>query len=191
MKRLTLLQQRFCDILLLMELAGQVHQGRAYKLAGYKCRGKTAVEEASRTLKKPQVKAYLARARAQMSQKVTKSDGEIIAEIEKLAYTNLTDLLSYDNKGVNLIPSKNLSEPARAALRAIKMKETQYRNKKGKIGKIKTVSVQLHNKAGSLDTLAKIRGLTNKPIEFKEPVPVQIVRFTRTCGDASAGNDTK
>lgn len=50
-----------------MELSGEVNQQHAYKLAGYKCRGKTAKTEASRTLSLPQVKKYLAGAREDMS----------------------------------------------------------------------------------------------------------------------------
>ena len=45
-----------------MELSAEVNQQQAYELADYKCRGKTAKTEASRTLSKPLLKKYLARA---------------------------------------------------------------------------------------------------------------------------------
>jgi phage terminase small subunit len=159
MKKLTTLQQNLCDIILLMELSGKVCQGRAYELAGYKSRGKTAQEEASRTLKKPQVKAYLAHARAQRAEKVEKTEDEIIKEYEKLAYSRLTDLVKFNNKGMVIKSSKDLSEKAKGALKSIKMREFTYKNKKGKKGKVVTITVDLHDKKGALDSLAKIKGL--------------------------------
>ena len=54
-KTITPLQKKFCDILILMELAGKVNQQQAYELAGYKCRGEAARGEAERTLQKPYV----------------------------------------------------------------------------------------------------------------------------------------
>ncbi|NQT00603.1 MAG: terminase small subunit [Planctomycetes bacterium] len=89
MKALTALQKRFCDIILLMELAGEVNQQKAYELAGYKCRGKTAKTEASRTLSKPPLKKYLARARKRRAKVVEKTEAEIIREYEKLGFLPL------------------------------------------------------------------------------------------------------
>lgn len=159
MKKLTQLQQKFCDIILLMELAGKVHKRKAYELAGYKCRGKTAEQEASRILKKPQVKAYLVRARKKRAELVEKTDEQIIREYERLAFSCLTDFVDFDSTGAVVMSSRILSEDVKPALKSIFVDEHSYINKKGKPGKNVRVKIDLHDKKGALDSLAKIKGL--------------------------------
>jgi len=159
---LTALQKRFCDIILLMELAGEVNQQKAYELAGYKCRGKTAKEEASRTATKPQLKTYLARARKRRAKVVEKTEAEIIREYEKLGFSRLTD---YYNNDMTLKPLRKLTEDQKAAIQSIEINEHHYTNKKGKAGKKVEIKIKLHTKKGALDSLAKIKGMMKPEIE--------------------------
>ena len=164
MKALTALQKRYCDIILLMELAGKVNQQKAYELAGYKCRGKTAKTEASRTLSKPSLKKYLARARirrvAEKNQEKTRA--EIVREYEIMAFARAAD---YYNEDGNPKQLKDLTEEQKSALRSITIEEHHYTNKKGKPGKIVTTKYDIHPKKSSLDSLAKIKGLMKGDVE--------------------------
>ena len=159
-KVLTVLQKRFCDIMLLMEITGKVEKRRAYELAGYKVRGKSAEVEASRTLRKPQVKKYLARARARrekvVEKIVEKTEAQIINEYEKLGFS---DLAAYYNDDGTLKKFSELTKDQRAALRSINIEEQEYTNKKGKKGMYRKIKITLHPKKGSLDSLAKIKGM--------------------------------
>ncbi len=159
MKALTAYQKRFCDILILMEMSGKVNQQKAYEMAGYKCRRKTAKTEASRTLSKPPLKAYLARARARRVSVVEKTEAEIIAQLEKLGFSLITDFASWDKNGFKLKPSKEIPKDKIPALKSITIDEQEYTNKKGKKGITRRVKIDLHSPKGSLDSLAKIKGM--------------------------------
>ncbi|MHC4631114.1 MAG: terminase small subunit [Planctomycetota bacterium] len=168
MKAMTALQQRFCDIILLMELSGKANKRQAYELAGYKCRGEVARVEAERTLRKPYVSAYLARARKRRAKVVEKTEAEIIAQFEKLGFSVITDFASWDSKGVKLKPSKQIPKDKAAAIKSINIDEREYTNKKGKRGKIRTIKIDLHSPKGPLDSLAKIKGMVK--LDAKEIV---------------------
>jgi len=83
--KLTPLQKRLCDIYVSMK---KPNQAKAYELAGYKCRGKTAVEEASKTLKKPQVQAYLKKIQKESTDKAVKissiNKAKVLTDIERV-----------------------------------------------------------------------------------------------------------
>jgi hypothetical protein len=162
MRKLTALQKRFCDILVLMEIAGKSNQAEAYKLAGSKCKGKTLEQEASRTARKPQVLKYLARRRARYSSKIEKTGAEIIAEYEKIAFVNLAD---YYNDDFTLKPISSLTDHQKAALHAIEIEELEYVNKKGKKITTRKIKIKLHSKKGALDSLARIKGLMKGDID--------------------------
>lgn len=155
-KVLTALQKRFCDILLLMELAGKVEKRKAYELAGYKARGHIAEVEVTKTLNKPLVKAYLTRARKRRAARVEKTEAEIIREYERLGFSKITD---YYNDDYTLKPVSELNEDQRAAIRSIEINEHHYTNKKGKAGKKVEIKIKLHTKKGALDSLANIYGM--------------------------------
>jgi len=54
---------------------------------GYKCRGKTAETEASRTLRKPQVAAYFQKLKKQAADKAKLSAAKILQDIERAVKT--------------------------------------------------------------------------------------------------------
>ena len=160
MKALTALQKRFCDIILLMELTGKVEKRKAYELAGYKARGKTAEVEASRTLSLPQVKKYLARARARNRRAAEKTQekttAEIIREYEIMAFARPADYYHTDGTPKKI---SELTKAQKAALRSISIEEHHYTNKKGQKGKRVVTTYTIQPKKSSLDSLAKIKGM--------------------------------
>ena len=100
-------------------------------MAGYKCRGQTAKKEATRTLSKPPLKKYLARARARRAAFIEKSESEIIDEYQKMGFSNLAD---YFNDDGSLKKFSSLTEKQKAALKSVIIEEQEYTNKKGKKG---------------------------------------------------------
>ena len=166
--KLTSLQKKFCDILILMEISGRVNQSDAYRLAGSKCKGKTLEQEASRTASKPQVLEYLTRARARVNRALEKTESEIIAQFEKLGFSELTDFVSWSHKeGLKLKGSRQIPKDKRPALKSITMDEHEYKNKKGKKGITRRIRIEMHNPKGALDSLARVKGMM-KQDDLKE-----------------------
>ena len=165
-KKLTSLQNKFCEIIILMELSGKVEKRKAYEMAGYKCRGETARVEAERTLRLPHVKKYLARARARnrrVAEKVQeKTKADIIREYEIMAFARPSDYYHADGTPKTI---KELTKAQRAALRSITVEEHHYTNKKGKKGKRVKTKYDIQPKKSSLDSLAKIKGLMKGDVE--------------------------
>lgn len=185
-KKLTLLQKKFCDILLLMELAGKVNKRLAYEMAGYKCRGETARVEAERSLQIPHVLAYLSRARARVKRVIEKTEAEIIAQFEKLGFSEITDFVTWNKDGLKLKPSKDIPKDKIPALKSITIDEQEYTNKKGKKGVTRRIKVDLHNPKGSLDSLAKIKGMMK--LDAKEIASFALAMH-EAMKDQNAGDD--
>ena len=166
MKALTALQKRFCDIIRLMELSGEVNQQTAYELAGYKCRGKTAKTEASRTLSKPPVKKYLARAgkrRAAVVEKIIeKTEADIIREYEIMAFARPAEYYHADGTPKSI---KELNKDQKAALRSISVVEHHYTNKKGNKGKTVKTEYTIQPKQRALRSLATIKGMMKPDVK--------------------------
>ncbi len=100
--------------------------------------------------------------RARNRKAVEKTEAEIIAQLEKLGFSLITDFASWDKNGFKLKPSKEIPKDKIAALKTITIDEQKYTNKKGKKGKKGTtrrIKIDLHGPKGSLDSLAKIKGM--------------------------------
>ena len=158
-KKLTSLQNKFCEIIILMELSGKVNQGKAYQLAGSKCTGNAAEVNASKLLRNHKVIAKLSRARARVKRVVEKTEEEIIGQFEKLGFSEITDFVRWGPKGLDLKPSNNIPKDKIPALKSITIDEQEYTNKKGKKGITRRIKIDLHSPKGALDSLAKIKGM--------------------------------
>ena len=156
MKKLTAYEKRFCDIVIFMELHGEVNHQKAYEMAGYKCRGKTAKTEAYRTLTKPPLKAYLSRARARVKRVIEMTEDEILHEYANLARSNI---VGYYNDDGSLKKLSQLTEAQALAIQSIEIEEHEYTNKKGNKGITRSIKLRLHPKKSALDSLAKIKGM--------------------------------
>ncbi len=98
-------------------------------------------------------------ARACNRRAVEKTVAEIIAQLEKLGFSLITDFASWDKNGFKLKPSKEIPKDKIAALKSITIDEQEYTNKKGKKGTTRRIKIDLHGLKGSLDSLAKIKGM--------------------------------
>jgi len=160
-KTLTPLHKKFCDILILMEISGKVNQGKALQLAGSKCTAKSAEAAASKMLRNVKVSAYLSRARARVKRAVSKTEAEIIAQFEKLGFSEITDFVSWTKSGLKLKDSSSIPKDKIPALKSITIDEQEYTNKKGVKGLTRRIKIDLHSPKGALDSLARIKNMMN------------------------------
>lgn len=107
--------------------------------------------------KKPIIKRFIDEFRAIEKANITRSLEEraitkekVLDELAKIAFTNTTDIMEWDNDGVRLKPSSELSADAKAAI-------ADVYEIKGKEGK--TVKVKTSDKRAALETLGKHLGL--------------------------------
>jgi len=123
---------------------------KAYELAGYKCRGDAARTEAQRMMDLPQVKAYLNSLKEKATERAQKAADDIIAELEKIGFSNISDYLSFGPNGVVLKDSTELTPDQLAAIESISETTTQHGG---------TIRFKLHDKPESLHLLGKRHGL--------------------------------
>lgn len=148
---LTILQKRFCDIYHSMK---KPNKGKAYQLAGYTCKGETARVEAERLIGKDgpkHVKAYLDSLKAAATKRAQRSADEIIAELEKVAFSNVGDYLSFGPKGVILKSSSKLTKAQLAVIDEV----NDYFTKQG----TRRLRFKLHSKLHALELLGKRHAL--------------------------------
>lgn len=139
---LTLLQQRFCE-----ELMVDGHQTNAAIRAGSPPAG--AAVWATRALKKANVQNYIAELRAKLSAATGVSLERTLQEIAKVAYIDPS--LMYNKETGELLPLHQMPPHVRAAVAGIDTIELP-----GGVGNIK--KVKLTDKAKALDMLMKHHG---------------------------------
>ena len=178
--KLSSLQKKFCDIIILMEISGKVNQGEALLLAGSKFKRNSADAAASKMLRKVKVSAYLARARRRVKRAVERTEAEIIAQFEKLGFSELTDFVSWGKNGLKIKPSTKIPKDKIPALKSITIDEHEYTNKKGKKGRNRQIKIELHSPKGALDSLARIKGMMKQGVQDEDDEqlpPIQINVF--------------
>lgn len=100
---LTILQQRFCEILFTMQTPNQT---KALIEAGSTQRGEAAHVYSCQLLQNPKVKSYLDHLRGSSAQKTEKTVADVVAELIKIGFQNAQDYLKEGNevKDLSKIP---------------------------------------------------------------------------------------
>lgn len=165
-KKLTIMQQRFCLILHSMKTT---NQAEAYRLAGYKGTGKTAEQAASRLASNVKVAAYLESLGKRAEARAEKKADEIITELEKLGFSNISDYVKFGPTGITLENSESLTREQLAAIAEVSETETKDGG---------TQRFKLYDKIKALELLGKRFGLfpnkTEQEITGKDGKPIQI-----------------
>ena len=117
--------------------------------AGYSAR--SAGHNAYALLKRPEVKAGVARGRARLARSSKVSAERVIQEYAALAFSDLRQLADWGPDGVVPKAAGEISDEAARALAEVS--DTRSRAGSG------TVKVKLHDKKGALDALARHLGL--------------------------------
>lgn len=171
-KELTILQQRFADIYFTMK---EPNQTQAYIQAGYKAKGKTAEQAASRVARNVKVRAYLDGLRAKVTKKTEIDGAKVVTELGKIAFTNIKDYISIDEDGViHFIPFDQIEEDKLAAIESIKVRVNVTTNRKeDKEYTSTTTEFKLHSKLNSLEQLGKHFGIYEKDNDQSRPIQTQ------------------
>lgn len=143
MPRLTARQARFVE-----EYLVDLNATRAARRAGYSAKRCDVI--GYENLLKPDVRGAIEAAQRERSARTGITADRVVREIAKLALSNLTDVMTWDESGATLIHSAQLSPDAAAAIAEI----SDTRTERGGVLKVK-----LHNKVAALEQLAKHVGL--------------------------------
>lgn len=127
----------------------------AAKEAGYS--EKTARNIAYQLLQEPEVQNYIKFLEDEKLAEADISKADLLLELKKIAFANTGDYVQYDDSGIELVASSELSRDQLAAVSEIS--ET-----KGKAGT--TVKFKLHSKLDAIGKLAEMLG--HKAAEKKE-----------------------
>jgi phage terminase small subunit len=63
---------------------------------------------------------------ARLKAEATVTEDDIMRELKSLGFANIEDYVAYDDDGVSLISSKELTRSKLAAVKSVKMKQTRY-----------------------------------------------------------------
>lgn len=123
----------------------------AYKKAGYRARSdNSAAAGASELLRNSKIQAYISRLQQQRSQRTEITADRVLQEIAAIAFSDVTDVISFTNGSVAVSDSSRLDKRVTAAIAEVSCTD-------GEMGS--TVKVKLHDKKAALQLAAKHVGL--------------------------------
>lgn len=139
--------------------AGRAY-AKAYKKDYEKTRG-SCDSSAHTLLRHPEISALIKEKEDEEEKRIADKyhvdKDKIIRKLAAIAYSNIDDFLTYDNDGVYITPSSELTRMQTAALKKVTQKATKYGD---------DISIELHDKRGALVDLARILGMYKNKLEL-------------------------
>ena len=112
-----------------------------------------------RILKKPQVRQVIEQAQAARAAFLEVEAARILRESANLAFADVRDVLTWDDRGVvRFRPSEDLTPDVAAAIKSIQVDEEERADG----GVARRIKMQFHDKRGALDLLCRMQGLYQK-----------------------------
>ncbi len=178
LRKLTPLQEALVREAALELLKKRPNMTRAAIRAGYAKGG--AKQSVHRALQSPLVQAALEEEREKIAGRARKKFGisrdRILREVSHMAFSRLTDVLEWDENGVRLKPSEELTPAAAAALHALEITDTQiFDGEGGVVGVKRKTKVRMHPKLAALETAAKLEGYLKDESAGGAAAGVQII----------------
>lgn len=133
------------------------------KKAGYS--ENTAMEQASRLLTNVKVSEFIESLKKDLGLRIGVTAEMIANEYKKIAFSNIADVLTVDN-GVSSV--KGMEQDVSVTIKKIKVKQMQAIEGET-MGEI--VEIEMHDKLGSLDKLAKmigVEGVTKSEVKINK-----------------------
>lgn len=121
----------------------------AYAKAGYKPKA----QNANRLIKNEPIQSRIAEIQGRGAARAAASVERIVEELEKIAFSDVTDVLEIRGRRVIVKDTRNLPREVTGAIAGIK---------KTKAG----IEVRFHNKAAALDALARHKGMYRENIDL-------------------------
>lgn len=139
---------------------------RAYREAGYAAPSVSAARLTAYKLKAtPIVAAEINRQEAERFERLDITADKVLQELANLAFSNMADYCSWDEKGIKIVDSESLSRAQTAAIIQI----TEKTKKSFSSGTTKEVTVKINpDKAKALLILADYTGILSKAKEEAE-----------------------
>ena len=142
---------------------------RAYKKAYPSCKTSTAVVNASKLLKKEEIKAFISEFQSDLSKAVGITAISQLLELKKIAYSNIGD---YKKDWHEFKCWDNISDDSKGAIKEIKTKEVERNGERHTIKEIK-----LHDKLKALETINNMLGLNApKEVDLMSELKFKIVQ---------------
>ncbi|MEM9949813.1 MAG: terminase small subunit [Cyanobacteria bacterium P01_D01_bin.36] len=142
-------QERFC-----IEYLKCFNATQAYKSVYPSSSHRAAESSAARLLVNAKVQAYLNTLRDRVSVQSEASLERVIKEVSRIAFADITDVLSFNEDGVLLKHSKELPEGVTAAIEAIALREVPTKD-----GVNRKLQIKLHDKVAALQMLGDFYGI--------------------------------
>lgn len=161
-------QKRFCQEYLIDSNATQ-----AAIRAGYSA--KTAPEMGWENLRKPQIEEYLRQLQDERAKRNEITADRVQREIAAIGFANLTDVISFNDRGMEIKDSSSLSQNTLAALSSVTFTDHPTAGRR--------VSVKLHDKLTALNMLANQLGM-NKVKEQTEDTSAPLVIILNNGNDS-------
>ena len=140
-------QERFCQEYVRTGNATGAYQAAGYKTTSYE----SAAARASHTLKNVKVQARIAEIRRENESRNNIESDRVLKEVARLAFATIKDICTFDNNGVTLRSSEEISPDTIAAIAEVTIVS-------GSNGIIKK-SIKMHDKNRALVQLMRYLGL--------------------------------
>ncbi|HUF70683.1 MAG TPA: terminase small subunit [Longimicrobiales bacterium] len=151
---LTRRQSAFCDEVL---AAADFNFAAAARRAGYSAR--RARQSAHDLLHDPRIQARIAAIVDQRRNRTEVDQDEVVEEFRRVAFARITDFVSWDATSVRFVPSDQLREESKSAVKKIKAKHRIHMNDDGTTDETLELDIELHAKDPALKALAAHLGM--------------------------------
>ena len=121
--------------------ATSLNYRKALRIAGYSENTKSA-----EVLDNPRVAAYISKQAKKITDRHEISRERFLAEVCKITFSNISDVVTWDETGLTLKPSVEIDIGALAAVQSITVRSTKYGQ---------SISVKMHDKVRALAKLAE------------------------------------
>lgn len=146
-------QELFCQ-----EYLVDLSQIDAARRAGYST--KNAYKTGSRLMKNKDVLARIRELMATRTEATRVTQIRVVAELARIGFSNMTEIMEWDHEGVHWYRSNDLPERVAAAVAEVKETTREFVNEEGDSSFSSTRSIKLHPKLSALSELAKHVGIS-------------------------------
>jgi len=181
-KKLTPKQQRFAD-----EYLVDLNATQAAIRAGYS--KKTAGQQGERLLRNVEIQEAVSKRQRKIQEKTEITQERVLAELSKLAFSNLADFFTVQPDGTAYVDLSELTREQAAALTEIQVDEyTEGRGEECR--EVKKVKIKVADKTKNLELIGKFLGMFKDRIEHTgadgAPIGVIVVPAKQGAGDGGA-----
>jgi phage terminase small subunit len=142
-------QLKFCQLYIKTGNATKAAQGAGYS-------EKTADVQGSTLLRNPKIRKHLEKYWNKAAETTSITSADIIAELKKIGFAQITDYVSFNGVGVSMKDSAELPPEKVGAISEVSSSDTKYGV---------NVRFKLHDKIAALEKIARLMGLITDKID--------------------------